>query len=488
MEAQPIALVLLFMPILFLDVLPSGPMLDMGAIVLILAGLHWWALFTHALTERGGNEHLIRSLQLTGLALAGIVVCGLQLFMGNTISDLIIPCLVVIWGWRRGNLWARKEVHDEQLILTFKIGFITIVAILLITILRYVQTSTDGGITVPKDYIFTALAQALPLFFLASLVALSFSRLEMIRKDSKRNVLGDSRLDPTRNWRLILLLAWLVLIAMCIALETFALTPLSILFTPVWNLALAILDLILYVLFAALSLLVKPVLSFVTVPRSFRQLPIPSPSKAHSANNPGIPPAVTIIMLLILTCIVLVLAFLIIRAVLRQRRHTWDEEEMNEEEERESLSLNDILQARRERREQRRQDAIDALLDPLDPASARARYRELLQTAASSQANLARRTYETPYEYQRRLASLLGSVPLEETTAQAGEATPPGPAILAELTDAYVRERYGDKPLDQPQRSYLGRWIPDLLRRLVGAGSLQQTSAPHARLPNKWGD
>lgn len=73
-----------------------------------------------------------------------------------------------------------------------------------------------------------------------------------------------------------------------------------------------------------------------------------------------------------------------------------------------------------------------------------------------------RRANETPLEYQSRLLTTL------ETTKQTYPArTPDDARILDELTQAYLLERYGEKRVEQEKLSYLGRWVPVLIKRLV---------------------
>ena len=48
---------------------------------------------------------------------------------------------------------------------------------------------------------------------------------------------------------------------------------------------------------------------------------------------------------------------------------------------------------------------------------------------------------------------------------------PPAPAILDELTRAYVSERYGGKLTLQRQRAHLQAWVPHLVARLTGRAS-----------------
>jgi heme/copper-type cytochrome/quinol oxidase subunit 2 len=460
MEAQPIALALFFIPILFLGTQIAAPPLDQGTIALILVGLHWWALLTQSIVRHSGNEQLIKPLRVQGLILACIFTFGLLLLTGHTVLELIIPAALILWAWRRGIQWTTQETHEERLITTFKIGFITLVVILILSMLYYSQVSSDTSVSVPQNYMLPALAQALPLFFLSGLITLSLSRLEMIRKDSMRNTPGRSRLDPTRTWRLMLALTWTALVTACVILETYSLAPLRALFIPLWNLVLALLEIMLYAVFALLSFLIKPLTGTLPAPAHPRLALPPTSHHGHMPSAPSLPPAIVSIALLTMFILVLLLVFLIIQIALRQRRYNQDEDGMHEEEERESLPISRIWQTRREEHHRLLQDT--PAMEALDPASARAHYRALLLTMLHSRTDLIRHAQETPLEYQQRLTSALNNLATHREVE-----TPPDPAILAELTNAYMNERYGSKQLNRPQKSFLGRWVPSLLQHLI---------------------
>jgi len=110
-------------------------------------------------------------------------------------------------------------------------------------------------------------------------------------------------------------------------------------------------------------------------------------------------------------------------------------------------------------------------LEPLDPTSARAHYREMLQTVAKERDDLARTPAETPVEYEARLLAHLGNAAADVQDLPTGNRLPPDPAILDELTRAYVSERYGGKLTLQRQRAHLQTWVPHLVARLTGGAS-----------------
>ena len=174
--------------------------------------------------------------------------------------------------------------------------------------------------------------------------------------------------------------------------------------------------------------------------------------------------AITLLLgqLVLLLILLGILFFIVIRLILHIWGATPDDE--SEEEIRESLSMQSILKARREeqRRHAKQSNAL-ATLEPLDPTSARARYRELLQELAWNGEKLGRRANETPTEYEMRLLTLLKKVP---SKAQ-GDDTPPDPAMLDELTSAYILERYGGKHPHLQHDAYVPAWIARFVKRLA---------------------
>jgi hypothetical protein len=146
--------------------------------------------------------------------------------------------------------------------------------------------------------------------------------------------------------------------------------------------------------------------------------------------------------------------------------HIWGAtpDDESEEEIRESLSMQSTLKARREEQRRRAQKTnAPAILEPLDPTSARARYRELLQELAWNGEKLGRRANETPSEYEKRLLTLLKKAP----SPASGDGTPPDPAMLDELTSAYMQERYGGKHPRLQHDAYVTGWIARFVRRLA---------------------
>jgi Domain of unknown function (DUF4129) len=161
----------------------------------------------------------------------------------------------------------------------------------------------------------------------------------------------------------------------------------------------------------------------------------------------------------LLALFVLVVLLLLLREFLRKRKSASEEDEV-----RESLSIRSILRARRKNRQRRPKVA----LEPLDPLSARARYRELLQAMAWHGDDLERRPDETPTEYQTRLLTLVKDAPHDERWENEILVDD---AILDELTRAYMLERYGGKITEHSKQAYLQRWVPHLVKRLMGSAT-----------------
>jgi len=143
------------------------------------------------------------------------------------------------------------------------------------------------------------------------------------------------------------------------------------------------------------------------------------------------------------------------------------------EEVREELDARTLLGERWREWWKRRRHRTNAMaaLEPLDPTSARARYREMLQALAVERDDLARMPAETPAEYQVRLLVHLENAAPNAQQLPSDDRLPPDPAILDELTRAYMSERYGGKLTLQRQRAHLQAWVPYLVGRLTGRAS-----------------
>jgi hypothetical protein len=456
METQPIALILMIVLPFFIGQ-SAITSLDEATIMLLILGLHWWAIFVRYRVEHGLNEYHTRVMHLLGLFLAFTMVLATHLGMVKDIPALIILLVLALWFWKRGMDRASKGLNDEQQVLFFKVGFVVIVVALFFSVVNTVAYNfLSSGFM-------DALAHALPLFFLSGLIGLSLTRLGIIRKENVRRSPGGA--DPTRSWLVALVSVWIVVVAAALALEIFSFQSIANVLGPLWTLLGIIANGIIFALYFVAQILTTIALFmlgiffallgllFGTEPQKTRLAPsAPPPALQHPHAAPSIG--------LILLGIALLLALAFVLYTLQKRWHI-ARDDGSEEETREGLSMRSILRMRRQERQQRQRER-QAALEVLDPASVRARYREFLQTLADAGGDLERRASETPEEYQRRLLLLARTralIPAAEGNA------PPDPAILAELTRAYTRERYGNKRSDQQQLEYLRRWVPHLVQR-----------------------
>jgi uncharacterized protein DUF4129 len=435
METPPIALLLLFGSVLFTGKSEASP-LEAGSIFLLLLGLYWWAMLVKQVMQHNLSKRRAIILHLLGLCVALAVTVGTHRSLIENMPALIIAGALIIWFWQRGMSRVQAGLNEEQLITSFKAGFFALLAMLLLAATDV--ASTKGLLAV--------LAYALPLFFLSGLITLSFTRLGSINREyrHRRSSPGGSQADPTRGWLILLLLLWGAIVALLVILGLFTFQPLQMLLSPLWS---ALGTLFGWIVFLFDLLIHKPQ---KLPPHGHRIEPPPRhPLPPQPYSNPFLA-----VMLLILVLVVLLLVILV---VLRQWyiiRNSASEDEI-----REGLSVRSILRARREKRQKRSK----VMLEPLDPTSARARYRELLQTMARQGNELGRRLNETPTEYQTRLLTLFKKTSAEETQK---DGTPSDAAILDELTRAYALERYGGKHTDQSQQAYLRRWVSHLVKRL----------------------
>ena len=341
--------------------------------------------------------------------------------------------------------------NDEYVLTSFKIGLGVLLGVLILTLLNFdpIPPELHDGLT-----------YALPTFFLSGLIALSFTRIMMIRKESANNAQRGSQGDPTRGWLLILTLAWVIVVVSTLAFEALGFQPVVVAAQFLWSALGIVANFLLLLLSPLIQLLSK--FFFPMVPPS-QGIPFPQ-TTPNGSHLPPLPYLAVIFLIarLVLLAILLVILFFVIRAILRRWRMAPDDE--SEEEIRESLSRESILKTRRNEQRQRQRTADLPALEPLNPNSVRARYRELLQELASNGEKLARRADETPSEYEKRLLTLLKQ---DSSIESQGDDMPADPAMLDELTSAYLQERYGGKHLRLLHDSYAPSWIPRFVRRLA---------------------
>jgi hypothetical protein len=454
METQPIAIaltfILMFIAIVFQGssaVLPLGA----GSITLLLLGLHWWAKAVSNLTQGSFYSTRARLLQLLGLFLAVGLTVVTHISLLNNIPALFFSIILIIGFWYAGMYRVQTGPNDEYVLTSFKIGLGVLLAVLILTLLIFdpVPPALHDGLT-----------YALPTFFLSGLIALSFTRIMMIRKESANSAQRGLQGDPTRGWLMILTLAWAIVVVSTLAFEALGFQPVVVAAQFLWSGLGTVVNFILLLLSPLFQLFSK--FFFPMIPPS-QGIPFPqtTPSSSHPPPLPYFA-AIFLIGRLVLLAILLVILFFVLRAILRRWRMAPGDE--SEEEIRESLSRESILKTRRKEERQRQRTGDLTTLEPLDPNSIRARYRELLQELAWNGEKLARRADETPSEYEKRLLTLLKKDSSVE--AQADD-MPTDPAMLDELTSAYLQERYGGKHLRLPHDSYAPSWISSFVRRLA---------------------
>lgn len=447
MEAQPIALVLLFGALLFTGRSADAP-LEMGSIFLLLLGLHWWAMMVKLVIPRGISEKRAKLLYLSGLLVAVAITVGTHLSLLHNALALILVGGLIIWCWRRAAYRVQAGLYEEQLKASFKIGFLVLLALLFLAAID--TTARYKGLL-------DVLTYALPLFFLSGLIALSFIRLSRIKSEYTRHVSGRSQADPTRRWPITLTGIWGTIVVVSITLATLLFQSLQTVFSYLWTALGALFGWIIS-LFALLFKQQHPPIIRINKPIVLppKQL---APQPYHT------------VLVIVAVIFLVVIVLLIIWATLREWNIAY---KIDEDEVRERLSVRSIL--RQQRRQKHRKNAF--ILEPLAPNSARAHYRKLLQIMVRRGDDLGRRANETPTEYQSRLLTLVEDTSHDEAQR---ENTPAASAILDELTRAYILERYGGKQIDRRQQTYLHRWVPRLMKRFTVSKSTH-TSRLHLYL------
>lgn len=467
METQPISLVLLLLASAFAGQ-NASPLLDPVSIMLLLLGLQWWAMFVYYLVrQRGLSAEWAEVIHISGLCLAFALTLVTHLQLLHNIAALVVAAGLIVWFWRRGMKLARLERSDEYLITSFKIGFIVLLIVLVLTVI-YFSPSYQCGLFDPSyqcDLTYTALheavARGLIIYFLSGVLSLSLTRISFIRRANAYRAPSNTVRDPTRLWLVILMLFWGVVTAAALALETFSFAAVTLVMTWFWNGLGALVNWLLGLITLLLAFLLN-LLAPLFPPMVIHSRPSPShaPTGQHPTPPPQPPPDILNLIRLLLLLAVLVVLVLIIRSILRRLRLHVDEES---EEERESLSMQSVLRERLGERRKSRQKSEGVVLEHLAPDSVRARYRQLLQALAEQGAPLAHQPAETPTQYEARLLALL-----EKTASmqEEGNDTPSDAALLEQLTHAYVQERYGEKHTRFGYNAYLPAWIARFVKRL----------------------
>jgi hypothetical protein len=439
--------------------------IGVGGIILLEVALLWYALFTEYLARRAGRRQRAFWLHLIGWIVAIALLIGPyapSLLKAQDILQALILLALITWLWRHGIANAQIGFEYNRISLSFKIGFGMVLGALLI------------ATAVPLfSALRSTLPAALPIFFLSGLVALSLTRLGVLR--AARSTPG-SHADPTRSWLLALTILSAGLIVLVVIVESiFSFSDMEAIVTalnPLWNAIGTVVYWLLYGIVFLLSPIFYLVSFIFSVLHGSSQPPkvhISSPISAKIQSNHSqalIAQAAGIGRWVLLALALFVIALLVVATVRRWFMRSHDE---GIEEVREGLDARSLLMRRlREWLSRRRRQAEPGItLEPLDPMSARARYRELLQKITLADELLTRRQSETPDEYKGRLNAALRGQP--QTTQESGDAVSPIPSTMLDLlTHAYEEERYGGKPTSAARQAHWQDWMPQLLQRLTG--------------------
>ncbi|HLI06048.1 MAG TPA: DUF4129 domain-containing protein [Ktedonobacteraceae bacterium] len=485
MEAQPLALIVAVLTLLFTHKLADMP-LGVAEIALLELGLLWWAMFVESRIRRAGGNRKLARLHLPGWLLALAVTVGPlvpSLIHAEAIFAAFVDVAVVTWLWRRDMYYVQIGFEYGSLSASFKVGFGVLLAVLLLIIALP-----------PLPSLRDALASALPVFFLGGLVTLSLARLGTIRHN--RRAPAGSQADPTRSWLFGLALFGALLTVLVLVLESiFSLSSFELALSalaPLWNALGTLLGWILYgIIFLILSpiyYLASWLIGLLTHHGTATQPPpkigLPRPPFQQQGSAQPIPPEVFTIGRWVLLLLAFVALLLLVRAALRRWFMRFDREGV--EEVREGLDARSLLGERWHEwwNRRRRRTEQEEMLEPLDPTSARARYRELLHTVAAAKEQLARMPAETPTEYEQRLLVYLEANPVTSQNAShvAGETDS---QLLRELTHAYILERYGGRQSDEYRRTQMPVWVARLVARLTGRAPVERTTqraSKHVRL------
>jgi hypothetical protein len=479
MEAQPLALIIAVLTLVFTGSLTDMP-LGVGEIVLLDLGLLWWTMLVENRTRHLLTRTRAARLHLLGWLLALAITIGPLLpllIKAEAIFPALVDIAVVTWLWRRDMYYVQISFEYGSLAASFKVGFGVLLAVLLLVI-AFPQLPSL------RD----ALAFSLPIFFLGGLVTLSLARLGTVR--NSRRAGASTQADPTRSWLFALALFGGILTVFVIILESiFSLSSFEVTLnalSPVWNALGTLLGWILYgMIFLVLSpiyYLLSWLIGLITHHGTAAQPPpkitLPKPPFQQQGQVQTIPPEVFTIGRWVLLLLIVMALLLLVRVALRHWFRSMDREGV--EEVREGLDARSLLGERWRqwwnRRRQRTQQGME--LEPLDPTSARARYREFLQAVASTKESLARRPAETPAEYERRLTAYLASRATDSQNGSHDSREQGDSQLLDELTQAYTLERYGGRRTGERKRAQMSAWVVRLVVQLTG-------KAPGERTPRR---
>lgn len=469
METQPVILGLqLIQPYL----LGEGSYLPTAiAITLLMLVPEWWMIWLRQ--KYKAQDHATRPTPFSFLGLIpalGVLAIGNlgQIEAFGDIGFLLVSGILLAWFWFRGIRRAQEPLNDEALTRSFRIGFLVLLVVMIFAILA----NLSGRSSLSDE-----LAITLPLFFLAGLITLSFTRIGLLRREQLRHP-GNGK-EATGRWLTALTITWGVLVSFGIALESLPKQLVMLLFAPVWSLLLftgqGILYLVSFILMGGAYIVGFVVAGFVWLFQLLFGVGSASPDDIPEQMDAIVTPAreagqnSPLIIILLILLVLALLIFVVTRFTVGRMKIV--EVTAEEEEIRESLDRDQIRQEQRDERRRRHQQDATAL-PVLDAASMRLRYRDFLQAMASLGEDTKRRPHETALEYQKRLLRIAEQRHMihdkEET------------ASLLALTQAYTQERYGDQQIEKARFKQVETWVPKLVQRFASS------ILPVAQSNNRW--
>ena len=463
MEAQPIALVVDFLgPKLAGSIKLPVPI----SIVLLLVVMQWWMMGVQGLVQKRRIRARSENLYLLAGASVGAMLLALCNVMAlDDPTFLVIAALLLIWAWWRGRMRARDPLNDSYLGIAFRAGFVAMMCIMIFAVL-----SNFMGDTTTND----ELIRDMPIFFVAGLISLSYTRIATLQREQARQV-GGSVKESTGTWIIAQTVVWGLLILLSTLLESLPLDAFANALSPLWTVlsfiglgVLFLLGLIAFVFVAIAGLFIGLIFWIVGLfshqsPQSTPKTSVKAASDAMKSIQHGnqISP---IFLIIIGVVLLLILAFIVFR--LSKRLRSGEKiTDADSEEVRENLDRNAILNERKAQKKHSLQ-SVSEKLEELDPASIRARYRDFLQSMAEQGGEMQRQGYETPQEYQQRILVIARRkrlLPEGDVSAN--------PEVLAELTNAYIQERYGGKSVASVQRQSLEQNVPRLVQKLANSSA-----------------
>jgi hypothetical protein len=473
MEAQPLGIVVALGTLMVARTIAAAP-LSAAGIALLALGLLWWAMCVeqHHLRQRVNATHAVTALHLAGWLAALALLVGPvlpALLQGHGLATALIDAVLITWLWRSGMTRARSGFEYAPLARSFQVSFGILLGVMLVALILPAPQGPS---------LLTALLGSLPIFFLSGLIALSLARLGSIRHARRQD---GSQADPTRIWLLALTLLGCALLALVLVLETvFSFARFELVLstlTPLWNGLDTLVSWILYGIILVVFTPIYDAIAFVVGllahlgnPHHQQQpVRISMPHFKPPQNPQAIAPETLIIGRWLFVALVCLVLLFVVRAGLRRWRQMGQHEQL--EEQREQLDARTLLRERWQQwwDRQKRSSRAASHHEPLDPTSARARYRQLLQGLAAAQHDLARLPTETPTEYEARLLTHLTSTIQNGQDERTVHNEPAEDAdLLAELTHAYILERYGGQPADEQTRQQMPTWVRRLLTHLTG--------------------